>query len=94
MNGRSSAWASPPGHTIDDLLDARGESTRKLADRLGCSLEHVEALIRGEASIDAGLAEALARALGSTAEFWLVREARWRAMGVGRAAPATAPRVL
>ena len=76
---RSSAWLSPPGETIEELLDERGWSKKEFATRLGCTPKHVSELLKGEAPIHADLAATLSLVLGSTPEFWLKREADYRA---------------
>ncbi len=72
-------WASPPGDTIADLLDERGWSQIELARRLGYSPKHMSLLINGKASITEDTALRLERVLGSSARFWLTREAQYRA---------------
>jgi HTH-type transcriptional regulator/antitoxin HigA len=76
---RSSAWISPPGDTIVDLLDERGWSKKELAARLDCTPKHVSELLKGDAPIHGELASKLSMVLGSTSEFWLQREASYRA---------------
>lgn len=73
------SWVSPPGDTIADLLEERGWTGASLAGRLGVTPKHVSELIHGKASISAELAGRLSLVLGSTAEFWLTREAQYRA---------------
>ena len=85
---RSSAWISPPGETIEDLLEERGWTKAELAERLGCTPKHVNELLKGRATINATMAAALSRVLGSTPEFWLEREARYRAALENKAAAA------
>lgn len=67
-------FISPPGDTIADLLDDLGITPTELADRLGYTLESVKLLLEGKASITREVALKL-EILGSTAEFWLRREA-------------------
>jgi plasmid maintenance system antidote protein VapI len=62
-----------------DLLEERGWSKKEFAARLGCTPKHVSELLKGEAPIHGELASALSRVLGSTPEFWLRREADYRA---------------
>jgi HTH-type transcriptional regulator / antitoxin HigA len=69
---------SPPGDTIQDLLEERGWSQVELATRTGFSKKHINDLIHGRAVITEDCAEILARTLGSTANFWLIRDANFR----------------
>lgn len=71
-------WLSPPGDTIGDLLDERGWSQTEFAQRIGYTTKHVNQLIRGKAPISQETALRLERVLGSTARFWLQREAEYR----------------
>lgn len=79
MTSCSTMWISPPGETIEDLLEERGWSKSELAERLACSPKHISQLLAGRASITASTAGALSRVLGSTTEFWLERESQYRA---------------
>lgn len=72
-------WVSPPGDTIADLLEERDWTQSQLAERLGFTEKHVSQMINGKASIGEETAVKLANVLGSTAEFWLNREAQYRA---------------
>lgn len=72
-------WISPPGDTIADLVEERDWTQAQLADRLGYTTKHVSHLINGKAPITEETAIKLERVLGSTAEFWLNREAQYRA---------------
>ena len=71
-------WVSPPGETILDVLEERGWSQAELAERTGFTRKHVNQLIKGVASITEETALKLERVLGSTAGFWLNREAQYR----------------
>lgn len=71
-------WISPPGDTIADLLDEHGWSQTEFAQRLDYTTKHVNLLIHGKASISEDTALRLERVLGSTAHFWLKREAQYR----------------
>ncbi len=68
-------WISPPGRTIEELLEERNWTQAQLADRLGVSRKHVSEL---KAAISKASAIKLARVLGSTIGFWLSREAGYR----------------
>jgi addiction module HigA family antidote len=72
-------WGStPPGATIADLMEELGWSEIELAQRLQCSTDFVVSLLNGETNIDKELAVKLENVLGSTANFWLRREALYR----------------
>ncbi|NET04439.1 MAG: HigA family addiction module antidote protein [Symploca sp. SIO2B6] len=72
-------WISPPGDTIADLLEERDWTQAQLADRLGYTTKHISQLINGKAPISEETALKLELVLGSTAGFWLNREAYYRA---------------
>ena len=72
-------WASPPGHTLADLLEERSMTQTELADRLGVSLKHVNRVIKGAASISAEFALGLEKVFGTPATFWMTREAHFQA---------------
>lgn len=71
-------WISPPGETILDILEERGWSQADLAERTGYTRKHINLLIKGAAGITEEAALKLERVLGSTAGFWLNREAQYR----------------
>ncbi|NET07844.1 MAG: HigA family addiction module antidote protein [Merismopedia sp. SIO2A8] len=72
-------WVSPPGDTIADLLEERNWTQAQLAERLGYTTKHINQLINGKAPIGDKTAIKLELVLGSTAGFWLNREAQYRA---------------
>jgi HTH-type transcriptional regulator/antitoxin HigA len=72
-------WVSPPGETIADLIEEREWSQADLAKRLGYTTKHVSLLINGKAPITEETALKLESVLGSSATFWLSREAQYRA---------------
>src|SRR6266478_5909529 len=71
-------WISPPGDTIADILEERGWTQAEFAERTGFTTKHISLLINGKASITEATALKLERVLGSTAHFWLTREAQYR----------------
>ncbi len=71
-------WASPPGDTIVDLMEERDWSQAELARRIGFRVGHLNQLIKGNIPITQDSALRLERVLGSTAQFWLNREAIYR----------------
>ncbi|MTJ08668.1 HigA family addiction module antitoxin [Anabaena sp. UHCC 0204] len=72
-------WVSPPGDTIADLLEELNWTEAQLAEQLGFAANHVSLLINGKAAINEEIALKLERILGSTAAFWLNREAQYQA---------------
>ncbi len=71
-------WVSAPAETIEDLLEERGWTQAKLADRIGFTRKHVNGLIKGRAAITPDAALRLEAVLGASAEFWLTREVQYR----------------
>ncbi|MEO1147717.1 MAG: HigA family addiction module antitoxin [Cyanobacteria bacterium J06638_22] len=71
-------WVSPPGETIHDLLEERGWTQREFAKRIGYTPKHVGQLLSGKAPISDETAIRLERVLGSTASFWLTRDAQYQ----------------
>lgn len=72
-------WVSPPGDTISDLLEERGWSQKEFAVRTGFTAKHVTDLVHGRATITATTASKLSTTLGAPTQFWLTREAQYRA---------------
>lgn len=71
-------WVSPPGDTIADLLEEKGWSQAEFAQRCDYTTKHISQLINGKAPITEETAIKLERVLGSTARFWMTREAQYR----------------
>lgn len=71
-------WVSPPGDTILDLIEERGWTQAELAKRLGYTEKHISLLVNGKAPLTDEAALRFERVLGSTAGFWLAREAKYR----------------
>jgi len=71
-------WSSSPGTTIAAILRSRRVSNADFAKRSGFEAAFVEALLEGSGQIDQTVAAILERELGSTSQFWLVRESRYR----------------
>ena len=69
---------SPPGETLDELLEARGMSQAQLAGRTGHSKKMINEIIQGKAPISAETALQLELVLGIPAHFWLTREQHYR----------------
>ena len=71
-------WLSPPGDTMADVLAEKGWAQAEFAQRIGYTTKHVNQLLRGKAPISQETALRLERVLGSSARFWLKREAEYR----------------
>ncbi len=71
-------WASPPGATIQDLLDERGLDRPRFADMSGLSAPEVETLLDGRMEISEGLADRLETVFGVTRSFWIERDRQYR----------------
>ncbi len=71
-------WVSPPGDTIADLLEEMSWSQAEFAQRCGYTTKHVSQLINAKAAITEDTAIKLERVLGSSARFWMTREAQYR----------------
>jgi HTH-type transcriptional regulator/antitoxin HigA len=71
-------WVSPPGESILDLAEERGWKQSELADRVGYTEKHMSQLINGKVALTVDAAIRLERVLGSSADFWLKREANYQ----------------
>jgi len=72
------AEVSPPGRLLKRELDARGWSQTDLAEILGRTVAVVNEIIFGKRGITPETARGLADAFGTSAEFWLNREASYK----------------
>ncbi len=72
-------WVSPPGDTVADLLRERSWSAREFAMQTGFAMTYVRELLCGDAAITRDAAARLAAVLGSTTDFWIAREGKYRA---------------
>lgn len=71
-------WASPPGQTIIEIMNAKGISLSALAGAIDVPQSFIRALASGDAEIDEEIAHALERALGPSVAFWMKREEQYR----------------
>jgi HTH-type transcriptional regulator / antitoxin HigA len=71
-------WLSPPGDTISSILDERKLSPAEFAQEIKCTKNEVGDLLEGRAHLTEEVAEQIAHVLGSTPEFWIRRESRYR----------------
>ena len=71
-------WASPPGHTIKDVLAVQKLDLDDFCLRAGLARSAIDLLLCGELPIDDGLAGRLSATLGTSKSFWINREALYR----------------
>lgn len=71
-------WASAPGETIADILAERQISPSEFAGQLGHSVETVNNILQGRATITLATARSLTRVLGASVEFWISRDLQYR----------------
>ncbi len=69
---------SPPGGTLQDILDERGMAQNELAERTGLTPKAINEIIKSKMAITPETALKLERALGIAAEFWLAREQHYQ----------------
>lgn len=69
---------SPPGETLEEVLDERGMSQVELGRRIGMTRKHVKQMIDGMAPITPKTALKLERVLRIPSRFWNNREQQYR----------------
>lgn len=63
---------TPAGEILKaHYLDPRGISVAEFARAVECSRKHMSNVVHGRARVEANLAARIARALGTTPQFWL-----------------------
>jgi len=67
-------YASPPGSTLLEAIEARGMTQAELAERAGRSKKHINEIIKGKQPITPEMALQLERVLGVSAGFWNNRQ--------------------
>lgn len=71
-------WISPPWNTISDAIEEKGVPEEVYINMLGLTRTGLENLKRGDMPITSLFASKLSEAIGSTKEFWLNREIKYR----------------
>ncbi len=71
-------WLTPPGESIQDLLEQRSWTQAELATRTGFTPKHISELIKGHTGLTEDAAFKLERVLGGSARFWLNLESQFR----------------
>ncbi|BAU62877.1 plasmid maintenance system antidote protein [Stanieria sp. NIES-3757] len=71
-------YVSPPGETLEEILEEKGMSQAELAERTGRPKKTISEIINGKAAITPETALQLERVLGVPAGFWNNRERQYR----------------
>lgn len=71
-------YVSPPGETLEEILEEREMTQAELADRMGRPKKTISEIINGHAAITPETALQLERVLGIPASFWNNRERYYR----------------
>jgi len=69
---------TPPGETLQEILDTIGMAKAELAERIGKTPKTIGEIIKHGAPITPGTAMELEKVLGTPASFWNNRERRYR----------------
>jgi HTH-type transcriptional regulator/antitoxin HigA len=69
---------SPPGGTIEDIIEERELDAAQVASELSLSRHELDGLLRGELAINGDLAAKLHKTFGVEPDFWLAREHDYR----------------
>jgi len=69
---------SPPGETLEEILDSRGMSQVEFAERTGRPKKTINEIIRGKSAITPDTALQFERVLDIPASFWIAREQHYR----------------
>ncbi len=71
-------YAVPPGATLAEVLDERGMSQAKLAQRADLSAKHINRIVNGHVQISTDVAIRLERVTDVPARIWLSLEANYQ----------------
>jgi HTH-type transcriptional regulator/antitoxin HigA len=71
-------YVSPPGETLQEVLEERGISIAELAERTSKPEKTINEIINGQAAITPEIALQLELVLSIPASFWNNRERRYR----------------
>ncbi len=69
---------SPPGETLEEVLEERGMSQAELAERTGLTRKTINEIIKGKNALTPGTALLLEHVLNIPAHFWNNREQAYR----------------
>lgn len=71
-------YVSPPGETLQEIMDDRDITQVDLAKRIGMTRKHLRQILKGKAPVTPETALCLERVLGVPAHFWNNREQHYR----------------
>lgn len=71
-------YVSPPGETLEEIIEEKGMSQAELAERTGRPKKTISEIINGKAALTPETALQLERVLGIPASFWNNREKQYR----------------
>lgn len=71
-------FVSPPGETLQELLDSKGMSQAELAERTGRPKKTINEIVKGKVAITPETAIQFELVLGVPAAFWNTREQQYR----------------
>lgn len=71
-------WISPPGETLQELLEEKGITQAELAQRMGKPKKTINEIVKGKAEITQDTSLQLERVLGVPSSFWNNRERAYR----------------
>lgn len=71
-------YAVTPGWVLEERLEVYGISQTELAQRCGCTPQHISAILAGEASVGPEIARQFEKELGLGADIWLGIEQKYR----------------
>ena len=71
-------WTSAPGDTIADILRTKQLSKFDFSEIAGFSVDQIDDLVNGRATITLSTARILSATLGASTEFWMSRDYQYR----------------
>ena len=78
INQYNPDYVSPPGDTLEEVLEDRGITQAELTYRMGSSQKTINEIIKGKAAITKETALQLELVLDIPAHFWINRERHYR----------------
>lgn len=78
INAYKPDYVSPPGETLEELLEERCMSQKEFANRAGRPLKTINEIVKGKSAITPETAIQFERVLGVPADFWNTRESNYR----------------